>query len=182
MHPKRRGPVPKPPLERVLAHLALPGPHGCRLWTGAVLKRNGYGVFNRGQNTAVYAHRLVYAYLVGPIPPGKQINHTCSRFYAPGDITYRRCCEPTHLRLGTQRENIQQAMAEGRWRPPPRRVGQANNMATLTDAAVLEILQRAAAGETYAALGRHYGVRADTVSSVVRGLTWAHVKRPPEAG
>ncbi len=41
-------------------------------------------------------HRLVFTWLVGPIPPEMQLDHLCRN---------RRCCNPTHLELVTGTEN-----------------------------------------------------------------------------
>ena len=41
-------------------------------------------------------HRFAYASLVGPIPPGMQIDHRCG---------CRICVNPAHLRLATRAEN-----------------------------------------------------------------------------
>lgn len=56
---------------------------GCWLWLGEV-NRNGYGrVWVNG--VRVMVHRVVYELLVGEIPPGAVIDHTCRN---------RACCAP----------------------------------------------------------------------------------------
>src|SRR6187399_713640 len=47
----------------------------CWLWTGA-LDHYGYGAFHFDGN-ARRAHRLAYAWLVGPIPSGLTLDHLC---------------------------------------------------------------------------------------------------------
>lgn len=44
----------------------------------------------------VLAHRVAYQALVGPIPAGMTVDHTCHN---------RICCNPAHLRLLTNAEN-----------------------------------------------------------------------------
>jgi hypothetical protein len=74
-------------------------PDGCWLWTGA-RGVGGYGqVSIRGAIWQV--HRMVYELLVGPVPAGCVLHHTC------GD---KCCCNPAHLEVVTQAEN----MARGR--------------------------------------------------------------------
>ena len=86
-------------------HLAPPDDNGCRLWTGAV-SRNGYGAVKlHGRMTS--AHRAAWTYARGPIPTGMFVLHRC-------DV--RRCCEPEHLFLGAQADNMRDMSAKGRYR------------------------------------------------------------------
>lgn len=67
---------------------------GCWLWIGCP-KPNGYGVLRVGGKN-VYAHRLSYELLVGPIPDGLTIDHLCG---------VRNCVNPAHLEPVTRGEN-----------------------------------------------------------------------------
>lgn len=72
---------------------------GCWEWTGSRNRgRNGtlrYGVIKLGRRR-VMAHRATYETFVGPIPDGLKLLHSCDN---------EPCCNPGHLRPGTQREN-----------------------------------------------------------------------------
>jgi HNH endonuclease len=70
----------------------------CWDWTGGITG-NGYGyIYLDGRGTPrVAAHRVAYELLVGPIPPGLQIDHLCRN---------RRCVNPLHLEVVTQTENV----------------------------------------------------------------------------
>lgn len=54
--------------------------------------------------------------------------------------------------------------------------GESNVVSKLNEAKVKELRRRADQGETYADLGREFGVSDVTVSNAVRGKTWKHVK------
>ena len=70
----------------------------CWEWTG-VKNQDGYGRV-RVNGKLLSAHRVVYAQLYGPIPEGLNVLHNCDN---PG------CVNPTHLRLGTQTDNLHDA-------------------------------------------------------------------------
>ncbi len=73
---------------------------GCWPWTAAKV-HNGYGVFWTGRRLN-YAHRVVYEWLVGPIPPGLEIDHLCRN---------RGCVRPSHLEPVTHQENDRRGVA-----------------------------------------------------------------------
>ncbi len=79
--------------ERVLSRLII-DPAGCLIWTGTT--STGYGNVHYN-GAAVYVHRLMYEWFVGPIPAGKQIDHLCRT---------SRCAAPAHLEAVSQRVNI----------------------------------------------------------------------------
>ena len=63
--------------------------------------KDGYGLFDKwiGKDTytSVVASRFAYGDIYGEIPTGLQIDHLCRN---------RLCCNPNHLELVTQQENI----------------------------------------------------------------------------
>lgn len=88
--------------QRFNALLDRPGPDACWEWTGARI-RGRYGTFGVGSKT-VRAHRLAYVLAYGPIPlrtdTGEDmcVLHRCDN---------PACCNPKHLFLGSQLDNIQ---------------------------------------------------------------------------
>lgn len=77
----------------------------CIEWEGARLPK-GYGFFTvvagtRGKHS-IYAHRLAYELLVGPIPPGFCIDHLCRN---------PSCVNPAHLEAVTHAENVRRGLA-----------------------------------------------------------------------
>ena len=82
------------PVERVLSRIEKIPDAGCWIFMGSLCK--GYGQVRCGSTTR-RTHRIVYESLVGPIPEGRQLDHVCR---------VRSCCNPSHLRVVTNRENM----------------------------------------------------------------------------
>jgi len=128
----------------------------CWNWIGR-LNKFGYGLTGvRGGSTL--AHRTVWEMLVGPIPQGMCILHSCDN---------RKCVKPDHLRVGTQAENMADASKRKRF---PCRRGEANERAKLNTSQVCEI--RAETNMTNVALGKKYGVSDVQIGNIKRGKCW----------
>ena len=67
----------------------------CWIWTGSFNQKTGYGKKTVDGQT-VLAHRWMYETIIGTIPKDMVVNHNCSN---------RRCVNPAHLEVVTQREN-----------------------------------------------------------------------------
>lgn len=77
----------------------------CWLWKGAI-NNKGYGVFVPNYDKAgSLAHRFSYFKFVGPIG-SNLVMHRC-------DV--RNCVRPSHLKLGTAKDNTDDMMRKGRW-------------------------------------------------------------------
>lgn len=84
----------RPLRERVLSRLII-DPSGCLIWAGS-LNSTGYGQVEH-EHRALYVHRLMYEWFVGPIPDGLHIDHLCRN---------RACGAPAHLEAVTPKVNI----------------------------------------------------------------------------
>ncbi|AFU62039.1 putative HNH endonuclease [Streptomyces phage phiHau3] len=72
----------------------------CWEWTAAK-SRNGYGQFYWSGKLR-YAHRWLYAALVGDVPAEMDLDHRCK---------VRHCVNPDHLELVTRQENLHRSAA-----------------------------------------------------------------------
>jgi hypothetical protein len=90
----KNGPVPP--------HRPELGP--CWVWTGSISTATGYGSFHlSGRNHG--AHRVAYLFTYGDIPAGLWVLHACDK---------RPCVRPDHLWLGTNSDNMKDAVQKGR--------------------------------------------------------------------
>lgn len=124
---------------------------GCWLWLGSTNDK-GYG--QPGWTwLSNLAHRSAYMAFIGPIPDGLHVCHKCDT----------RCCvNPSHLFVGTHRDNMDDRTRKGR---STGQRGEAHNQARLTSQQVLEI--RALRGKMLTAdIGAMYGVSDSYVSGI----------------
>jgi hypothetical protein len=126
----------------------------------------GYNVahFN-GKN--VGKHRLEYCRAAGTTLEaikGKVVMHKCDN---------PACCNPDHLVLGTQKDNMQDMAAKGRYTHNGCR-GETAGQAKLTEAQAIAILINKPY-RTNTQLAVEFGVKLKTVSDIRLGKTWKHL-------
>lgn len=156
--------IPADCRERIARRITVDPDTGCWLWSGG--KAHGYAMiwYDGGQRRG---HKLMYQLLVGPVPEGQVVRHTCHR---------PSCICPDHLQLGTQLDNQADMLAAGR-----EAKGEQHGMAKLTEDAVIVMRGLYATGRyTQRALGRMFGVTQTLVGHVVRGTIWTHLPLHPE--
>lgn len=150
--------------ERFLARI-LPTYSGCWIWVGDTFVA-GYG--RLGVNgIQVLAHRLSWELHRGPIPRGLLVMHSCDD---------PECVNPEHLSLGTDADNSRDKIAKGRANAPR---GALAGRAKLTEGQVREMRILHKFGIRVQWLARHYCVNAGTVSHILSGKNWKHVKMEP---
>jgi len=132
-------------------------PNGeCLEWTGCCFA-NGYGS-TRAYGKDWYTHRLALE-LEGVDTTGHYVLHSCDN---------RLCCNPDHLRTGTQQDNMADRNSRGR-----QARGTKIHTAKLTEKDVLEI--RAITGMKQQAIADLYGVSHQNIYSIIHRKSWAHI-------
>lgn len=138
---------------------------GCWLWS-TNLTKGGYGrVSLGGRKTAIYAHRAAYMAYVGPLQDHDVVCHRCD---TPA------CCNPSHLFVGSQTDNMQDAYRKGRLNP----IGDCNRIKA---AVVAEVKAGLLAGAEGQALAKIHGISVATVSAIKNGRRWQDVQPKPDA-
>lgn len=123
----------------------------CWPWLASAMDRYGHGQFTvraGGVQHHFYAHRCAWEFTHGRVPNGKNVLHRC-------DVG--RCCNPAHLFLGSQDDNMKDAARKGRLPGGGRK---------LSDWAYLDI---ATSTEPAAVLADRYGVRVLSISRIRNG-------------
>lgn len=145
----------------------------CRATTVA-----GYGHI-RHNNHDYNTHRLFYVLYNGPIPKGLCVLHECDRAV---------CCNPDHLKLGTERDNTNDCIARGRLKPGGEinLGGETSSRLTKDDVANIRGLMlgmlRWSRSQKYGLvteLARRYGVHRSAIKSIASGETWPHIAPSP---
>lgn len=147
-------------IERFWAKVDRRGPDDCWPWTGGTSDA-GYGRF-KIQGRLVSAHRIAYQLAKGPLPHaggwhGPIVRHTCD---------FPRCCNPGHLVVGTQSENMADMVAR-------KRAGRALKD-RLTEADARAIIKDK---RTCAAIAADYGVTPGHIAKIRRGECWGLARR-----
>lgn len=135
-------------------------PSECVEWPFAK-RANGYGtiIWKYRRTTA---HRVVCELAHGAAPePGMHAAHSCGN---------RACCNPTHLRWATVRENSADKHNQGTYR-----FGDACAASKLKADKVREIRALLTGKLSLATIGAMFGVCAGTIWDIKTGKTWRRV-------
>lgn len=141
------------------------GPGACWPWTANKFS-TGYGCFYLA-GKKVKAPRVAWVSAKGSIPMDDSHHGicVCHRCDTPG------CCNPAHLFLGTNADNVADRERKNRNSP-----GETNLSAKLTNAQAIEIRSLYAVGDTtYNKLASQFGVKNKTIKGIIRRKTWKHL-------
>lgn len=132
---------------------------GCFLWLGAKAG-DGYGTITY-KGMQHYTHRLMYEAVKGPVG-NSFVLHTCDN---------PACCNPDHLFLGSQQDNMTDKRLKGRARKD---VGENSPISKLTDELVTKIyLQKGKISGKK--LAKQLGLGNTIVYYIWEKRRWTHV-------
>lgn len=131
---------------------------GCWIWIGAN-KPDGYGqIFYKGKCQT--AHRVSWQLHKGEIPPNLGVLHHCD---TPA------CVNPSHLFLGTVKDNMQDCVKKGR---RPRRYGDLIGTAKLSNKDIAHIRQDKRIARDIAL---DFNVSRSTISHIKNNRSWRNI-------
>ena len=146
--------------ERFWPNVAIGSEDACWPWQSKSTAKYGYGRMTAGRKRYLRSNQVAWGLKNGPIPDGMKIRHSC-------DVT--SCCNERHLLIGTQADNVADAIKRGRNSPPPILRGEQHHNAKFG----LEAARSIARDKRSAAIvAKEYGVSAKTVYRIRRGETW----------
>lgn len=139
---------------------------GCWLWTGAL--SHGYGSFQLGTTSGPREAQRVALELAGvAMPSGCVVYNACG---------LHSCVNPWHWLVGEMSDALAQASLRGRLRP---RRGSLSTNAKLSASQVAALRSLVADGTLTQALAADLlGVKAATVSQIIRRATWPDEDSP----
>lgn len=135
--------------KRFWSHVNINDLFSCWEWNGAC-NENGYGNFSV-KYKMYKAHRMAYILTFGNIPNGLFVCHKCDN---------PSCCNPSHLFLGTNQDNVTDMVKKGRW----------YHKLTKT-----EIIQIRESNDTQTNLAKQFKVSITTINKIVNKLIWKHM-------
>lgn len=122
----------------------------------------GYGQF-KVNNKVQRAHRVSWTIHFGDIPDRLLICHKCDN---------PSCVNPSHLFIGTQFDNMKDAVTKGRLNNK----GEKQGCSKLTTEQVLKIRELYATGNyTQRGLGKLYGMCHGQINQIINRKAWTHV-------
>jgi transposase len=154
-------------IKRFWSHVDIKSENECWEWQKCRSK-DGYGYImytTSNIKKPLKTHRVAYELTYGSIPDNLEVRHfICDN---PG------CCNPFHLLLGTQTENIKDMDDRGRRGSAK---GEKNGRAILTEKDVLDIRDFYSQKDISTnELAKIYLVSISTIAHIVTGLSWKNV-------
>jgi hypothetical protein len=136
----------------------------CWIWK----TNEGYGKFWDGKKL-IGAHRYSFSIHKGTIPVGMDVCHTCDN---------RSCVNPSHLFLGTAKDNALDMVKKGRWKNQGIYLfGEMAYGAKLSNKQADDIRKLHKSGNlSQTAIARLYNVSQNVIFNIVKGKTYKNEK------
>lgn len=156
----------------------------CWPWIAKSRHQSGYGLFTmasaRKGGVKHVASRIACYLGNGPAPDGlPNALHSCDN---------KPCCNPAHLRWGTQLHNVHDAIQRKRHKnPPPGRPkgwgnplkGERGTNCKTTEAQIREVWRLHMLGKTQTEITHATGAGRYAVNEATRGRSWRHLQGAP---
>ena len=133
----------------------------CWEWTASTRSGSGYGQFGI-DGYGEYAHRLMWVLFNGAIPSGMYLCHTCDN---------RKCVNPDHLFVGTQKDNMSDCKEKGR-----NSFGENHPKSILTQNDIISMSIDRNSGFSWKRLSDKYHTPISTIRSAIAGKNWKHLR------
>jgi hypothetical protein len=134
----------------------------CWKWKGSC-DFGGYGlIYLQRQRKVFRTHRIAWELFNKKSADGFLVCHSCDN---------PPCCNPKHLWLGTNADNVADMMAKGRVHHPD---GEKNGNAHLTRAQVRQIRKYSKLGYSQKLLTEIFGVSQGQISGILLRKYWKH--------
>jgi len=134
----------------------------CWIWKGA-RNTKGYGQFWKDIKPEL-SHRVAYELWVKSIADGECVRHKCDD---------PSCCNPDHLEIGTQQDNMDDKVSRNRQARPK---GELNGRAKLTEDDVRKIRMLLATGISGMELSKQFKISPTQISSIKKNQNWSNVR------
>ena len=168
-------------LKRFWSKVDVRGDEECWPWKAKAKSYAGYGVLKHRSGKNLIASRISCFIAHGDPPhPAAKSLHACDN---------PSCCNPGHLRWGTQKDNVDDAINRGRNSRPPQnlpgrntgkmpRGGEVYNQ-TLTEDQAREIFRLHMRNFNVSQISEATGIKKHVIADVCRGRSWRHLPGAP---
>jgi len=127
---------------------------------------NGYGQFQSGRRRgwSASSHRITWEMTYGSIPDGLCVCHHCDN---------KVCCNPSHLFMGTQADNVKDMYRKGRDRQA---LGEQNGLSKLNKEQVITIRREyIKSSVTQRILAVRFNVSQANIFKIIHRESWKYI-------
>lgn len=147
--------------DRILNDIRINKETECWEWQKAKRNSDGYGTTTY-LGITYSVHRLSYELFVSEIPPNKQILHSCDN---------PCCCNPIHLRIGTNYDNVQDRQKRNR-----QAKGITHGRHKLTEEEIISIRNLYATGKYIQQdIADEFNVSRSHICNILKNKFWKHI-------